>query len=86
MITIAVVALVVFGPRRLPEIARKAGSVWRQLRDAAAEMKAGIEAEYEDALQPLDEVRRQMGATMPDLESGPTSPLSPPQPPTIPED
>ena len=33
ILTIAVVALLVFGPRRLPEIARKAGKVLRDLRD-----------------------------------------------------
>lgn len=69
MLTIAVIALLVFGPRRLPEIARKAGSVWRQLRDAAADMKAGFDAEFEDTLKPLADVRRQMSATVVDVEA-----------------
>jgi Tat protein translocase TatB subunit len=73
MLTIAVIALVVFGPRRLPEIARKAGSIFRQVRDAAAEMRTGIEAEYEEDLRPLSDVRRQMSATLADLEDGGSS-------------
>jgi len=60
MVTIAVVALVVFGPRRLPEIARIAGRLLRELRSAADDLKSGIEAEYRDALEPLDEVRREV--------------------------
>jgi sec-independent protein translocase protein TatB len=63
MVTIAVVALVVFGPRRLPEIARTAGRLLRELRSAADDLKSGIEAEYRDALEPLDEVRREVRTT-----------------------
>jgi TatA/E family protein of Tat protein translocase len=58
MVTITVIALIVFGPKRLPEIARKAGAALRELRSAAQELKSGIEAEYEETLQPLDEARR----------------------------
>jgi sec-independent protein translocase protein TatB len=66
MLTIAVVALLVFGPRRLPEIARKAGSLLRQARDAVAELKSGLESEYDETLQPLQDLRRQMGSTLDD--------------------
>jgi sec-independent protein translocase protein TatB len=66
MLTIAVVALLVFGPRRLPEIARKAGSLLRQAREAAAELKSGLEAEYDDTLQPLQDLRREIGSTLDD--------------------
>ncbi len=67
IVTIAVVALLVFGPRRLPEIARQAGRILRQVRDAAGELRSGLEAEYEDTLRPLGEIRRQMSVTVDDL-------------------
>jgi len=74
ILTIAAVALIVFGPKRLPEISRKAGSVIRDLRDTASELRRGIEAEYADAADSLTEVRRMMEATIDDAptdEPGP---------------
>ena len=50
-IVIFLVALVVFGPERLPDLARQAGGWLRELRGAAREMRDGLEAE-------LDEVRK----------------------------
>ena len=87
MATIAVVALIVFGPKRLPEIARRAGSVLRELRGAAQELKAGIEAEYEETLGPLDEARREVRSALdevdPRREAHP-APTSSPDPETPP--
>jgi Sec-independent protein translocase protein TatA len=68
------VALLVFGPRRLPEIARRAGRFLRRASDAAAEMKAGLESEYEDTLRPLADVRREMRTTLQDLATDPDRP------------
>lgn len=70
--TIAVVALLVFGPNRLPEIARRIGKLGRELSRAAQELKTGIEREYDEAKAPLDEVRRQLGSTIQDEESADT--------------
>lgn len=92
VITIAVVALVVFGPKRLPEIARKAGRALRELRSATAELKAGIEAEYEDALGPLDEARREVRTALDEIDPRRTPRRPRPQggaaqtPPTAPPD
>jgi Tat protein translocase TatB subunit len=45
---ITLVILVVFGPRRLPALARKLGRLLRDLRGYASELRAGIEAEIDD--------------------------------------
>lgn len=60
IITIAVVALLVFGPRRLPEISRKAGKVLREIRNAANDLTAGLEAEYKDVVDPIRDARTEM--------------------------
>jgi sec-independent protein translocase protein TatB len=65
LMTIAVIALLVFGPKRLPEIARKAGKMLRSAREAADEIRSDLESEYGDTLEPLrearDDVRRAIG-------------------------
>ncbi len=64
-IVIVLVALVVFGPERLPELSRKLGGWARELRTAAREMREGLEAEVSDIQKakasltdPVKEVRR----------------------------
>ena len=65
IIIIAILALVVLGPRRLPEMARKLGTWTAELRRAAREISAGLEAEVADIKEvgkelksPLDEVKK----------------------------
>jgi sec-independent protein translocase protein TatB len=64
-IVIVLVALVVFGPERLPELSRKLGGWARELRTAAREMREGLEAEVSevqkakaDLTDPVKEVRQ----------------------------
>lgn len=65
IIIIALLALVVLGPQRLPEMARKVGGWLTELRRAAREITAGLEAEVSefkeagrDLKSPLDEVKK----------------------------
>ncbi len=64
ILVILLVALVVFGPERLPEMARKLGRWTNELRVAAREVRAGLQAEVEavkdvtgDITAPLDEAK-----------------------------
>ncbi len=47
LILIGIVALIVLGPRRLPEIARKAGKIMSELRGTANEFKQTWEKEVD---------------------------------------
>ncbi len=57
ILIILVVALVVLGPARLPEVARKAGKWAAELRQAAKEIRQGLEAEVSDLKEASEEFR-----------------------------
>lgn len=57
---ILLVALVVLGPQRLPELARKLGGWTAELRKAARELREGLEAEVGDLKGLQDEFRAPM--------------------------
>ncbi|HEX2155174.1 MAG TPA: twin-arginine translocase TatA/TatE family subunit [Acidimicrobiia bacterium] len=66
IIIILLVALIVLGPQRLPEAARKLGQWSVELRRAARDLRAGLEAEVGDLREirrdleaPVDEARRE---------------------------
>ena len=75
LLTIAVVALLVFGPKRLPEIMRKLGGVGREMRRAAEHLKTSLEEEMGEALGPLDQARREITTAL--------DPAAPPARPAI---
>ncbi len=57
VVIILIVALIVLGPTRLPELARKAGEYATELRKAAREVREGLEAEVSDLKAAGDELR-----------------------------
>jgi sec-independent protein translocase protein TatB len=56
-IVILLVALVVLGPQRLPEMARKMGNWTSEMRRAAAELRQGLEAEVGDVREIARDIR-----------------------------
>lgn len=83
ILTIAVVALVVFGPKRLPEMSRKIGGALRELKDTAADLRRGLESEL-GADTDLSQVRRELQGLLEIPPRRPDVPAQPPQPPDIP--
>lgn len=68
ILTIAVVALVVFGPHRLPEIARLIGKYVRELRDAVRDLREGIEREVAPIREPMKELRQDLAEPVADVK------------------
>lgn len=67
VIIIVLVALIVLGPERLPDMARKMGRWSVELRRAARDLRAGLESEVGDLKkmrseleEPMNEVRREL--------------------------
>jgi sec-independent protein translocase protein TatA len=52
LLVIIVLALIIFGPRRLPEIGRTVGKSMREFRRAAAELRAEIENDLDEEEPP----------------------------------
>ncbi len=57
VLIIILVALVVLGPSRLPDLARKAGKYTAELRKAAREITAGLESEVSDLKGVRDDLK-----------------------------
>ncbi len=76
IIIIAVLALVVLGPKRLPELARKIGGWTAELRAAAREISRGLESEVadlkavgEELKAPLEELKQPLKDIQRDVKS-----------------
>ncbi len=54
-LVILVVALLVFGPQRLPELAAKVGGWMREIRSVASDFRTALEAEVGDLKKPFQE-------------------------------
>ena len=64
MVVIAIVALVVIGPERLPTVARKAGMYFARMRRFVTNVKADVEREFR-----TDELQRMLQQQQEELQS-----------------
>jgi sec-independent protein translocase protein TatB len=73
LIIIVIVALIVLGPTRLPDLARKAGEYATELRKAARDIQRGLETEVSDLKAASDEfkaVRDEFKKPLDDVRKG----------------
>ena len=64
ILVIAVVALIVFGPKRLPELARKAGEMLAKAREATKSVTSALDNEYDGITAPLQDLRTEYDSTV----------------------
>jgi sec-independent protein translocase protein TatA len=78
ILIILVLALVIFGPRRLPEIGRTVGRGLREFRRAASDFRSEIEADLEDEEDEPPRVSRPVDRAATPAEEHPGSEPRPP--------
>jgi sec-independent protein translocase protein TatB len=68
VMVIILVALIVFGPHRLPEITRKAGEWLAKARQMSRLVTDSIDAEYGEIAAPIKELKGEYDATMREMK------------------
>ena len=68
ILLILVVILVVFGPRRLPELSRRAGELLSKLREGTSYVTQAIDADYGEAMEPIREIKQEIDGLKGDVK------------------
>jgi sec-independent protein translocase protein TatA len=68
LLVIAIIALLIFGPKRLPEIGRGIGRAWTEFRKGSRDM---AESFREEVNKPLEESDRSMASPPPSSQQAP---------------
>jgi len=69
MLVIFIVALLVFGPKKLPELGKSLGKGIREFKKATEELKSSWEDQVKDISTPLNEVKRDIHNVGQDMKS-----------------
>ena len=69
MLVIFVVALLVFGPKKLPELGKSLGKGIREFRKATDELKSTWDEQVRDIQAPLNDVKKDLNNMGQDLKS-----------------
>ncbi|MBE7559907.1 twin-arginine translocase TatA/TatE family subunit [bacterium] len=96
LVIIVLVVLVIFGPHRLPELARHLGRVTRMFRKASDELRRNLDMNLDDLPRPRDfrveldnpferEYQRRFGRREEPEPEAPAEPPALPAPPAEPE-
>src|SRR5580765_5057638 len=69
MLVVFIVALLVFGPKKLPELGKSLGKGIREFRKATDELKSTWQDQVKDIQAPLNDVKKDMHEMGQDLKS-----------------
>jgi sec-independent protein translocase protein TatA len=78
ILIILVLALIIFGPRRLPEMGRTIGKSLRELRRTTSDLKREIEGDLEPPGETLEQRRQRLAARKADTPPAPPEGEPPP--------
>jgi sec-independent protein translocase protein TatA len=81
ILLILVIALLLFGPQKLPELGKSLGRAIREFKKASSELQETIEREVEEVNRTAREEPKASPTTTPGLPAGAMPPPSTPMPP-----
>lgn len=58
LIVILAVALIVFGPKKLPDLARSLGKAINEFKNATQDLKDSVDSEFKDVKKPFEDVTK----------------------------
>jgi len=73
IVVIVLVALIVFGPHRIPEISRKAGQLLAQAREMSRSVTDSFGDELNDITAPIKDLKGEYDSTMGEMKSAASS-------------
>jgi sec-independent protein translocase protein TatB len=68
ILVILLVVLIVFGPERLPELARKAGQLLGKVRQMTQSLTDSLDTDYQDVVAPIKDLKSEYDSTMTELK------------------
>jgi sec-independent protein translocase protein TatB len=68
ILVILLVVLIVFGPERLPELARKAGQMLGKVRQMTQSLTDSLDTDYQDVVAPIKDLKSEYDSTMTELK------------------
>lgn len=83
LLVVAVVALLVLGPARLPELARSLGKGLAEFRRASSDLRSSLMDATQEAREPLEEMQRELREATrlpPEAPDKPSAALAPAEP------
>jgi sec-independent protein translocase protein TatA len=87
LIVIFVIALLVFGPKKLPELGKSLGKGIREFKKATDDMKANWDDHIRDVEEPIKEVRKDLQETSQSIKDETSSSNgSQPEDPAVPKE
>lgn len=78
MLMIFVIALLVFGPKKLPELGQSLGKGIREFKKATEELKSNWEDQVKDISQPINDAKKELHGMGQNLRAQVYSHLEPP--------
>ena len=73
IVVIVLVALIIFGPHRIPEISRKAGQLLAQAREMSRSITDSFGDELNDITAPIKDLKSEYDSTMGEMKSAASS-------------